>query len=101
MSDQQRMGHKKVSEFIKFLPMGMSPSGKTRVWHVVNVIRPETPDRIGIVKWHGAWRKYIYLSPPESFYDHDCLRMIADFIETATTDHRTRLPKTLGGEMQK
>lgn len=84
---RQRMGHKPVSEFIKFIPAGTSPSGKTKVWHVVNVVRPETPDQIGIVHWHGAWRKYVYESPPNSIYDWECLRLIADFIEQKTLEH--------------
>lgn len=88
--NRQRMGHKPVSEFIKFIPMGWSPSGKTQIWHVVNLMRPESPDQVGVVSWSGAWRKYVYHSPEASFYDHDCLRLIADFIETQTLEHRAR-----------
>jgi hypothetical protein len=85
---RQHMGHKPVSSFIKFIPMGTSPSGKTSVWHVVNLMRPEEPDQIGVIKWHGAWRKYVYHSPGESFYDWECLRLIADFIQQKTLEHR-------------
>lgn len=85
---RQRMGHKPVSEFIKFIPMGTSPSGKTKVWHVVNLMRPEEPDQIGIVKWHGPWRKYVFEQPNGAFYDWDCLRLIAGFIENKTFEHK-------------
>lgn len=83
---KQRLGHKPVTEFIKFVDVGTSPSGKTRIWHVVNVMRPED-DCIGIVRWRGAWRKYVYYCD-SSFYDWDCLRLIADFIERVTLEHK-------------
>jgi hypothetical protein len=84
-----RMGHKPVSDFIKFQESGKSPSGKTRIWDVVNTIRPHD-DCIGIVRWHGAWRKYVY-SCSASYYDPDCLRLIADFCENATKEHYAKI----------
>lgn len=74
-----------VSPFIDIVDMGASESGKTRVWYVVNKRSPD--DVPGIIKWHGGWRKYVYHSGP-AFYDWQCLRQIADFIEQATKDHR-------------
>lgn len=88
---KQRMGHKPVSEFIKFREAGTSPSGKTKIWHVINTFRPEN-DNIGIIRWNGAWRKYVY-ECESSYYDWDCLRLIADFIEKVTLEHRHDNPK--------
>ena len=86
----QRMGHKPVNTFIKFVDAGESPSGKTKIWNVVNVIRGEyNPDHIGVVKWSGAWRKYVFECGP-SYYDWECLRLIADFIEVKTKEHRKK-----------
>lgn len=80
-----RLGHKKVSDFIEFRDMGYSESGKTKVWYVVNTSNPD--DVPGIIKWNGAWRKYVYHSH-QAFYDWECLRLIADFIEKVTLEHR-------------
>lgn len=84
---RQRMGHKPIEEFIEFQDAGTSPSGKTRRWHVVNTMNPAEPDYFGEIRWHGAWRKYIFECGP-SFYDWDCLRHIANFIEKKTLEHR-------------
>lgn len=86
--NRQRMGHKPVETFIKFEDAGTSSTGKTRVWAVVNTMWPEERDEIGYVSWHGPWRKYVYHSPNDSFYDADCLRLIADFCETKTLEHK-------------
>lgn len=82
--NQRRLGYQHVEEWIKFVPMGTSASGKTEVWYVVNT--REDGDPIGIVKWSGSWRKYVYHTGP-SYYDWDCLRLIADFCETKTNEH--------------
>jgi hypothetical protein len=73
-----------VKKWVNITQVGLSPSGKTKVWHVTGKDGPN--DGIGEIKWHGAWRKYVYYSD-EAFYDWDCLRLIAEFCETATRDH--------------
>ncbi len=74
-----------VSPYIDIVEVGVSASGKTKIWHVVN--KRSADDIPGIIKWHGGWRKYVYYST-EAFYDWQCLRQIADFIEDQTTIHR-------------
>lgn len=73
-----------VSPYIDIIEVGASPSGKTKIFHVVNRRNPE--DVPGIIKWHGPWRKYVYESGP-AIYDWKCLRQIADFCEAATKEH--------------
>ena len=76
-----------VSKYIKIEFVRMSPSGKTKIWHVRNTQKAD--DVPGIIAWNGGWRKYVYYSY-DAYYDWDCLRMIADFIETATKEHRKK-----------
>jgi hypothetical protein len=75
-----------VSPYIDIVEVGTSPSGKTKIWHVVNKRDPAN-DVPGVIKWHGGWRKYVYYSG-EAFYDWQCLRQIANFIEDATNIHK-------------
>lgn len=75
-----------VSKYIEIVEMGTSDSGKTKVWHVRNKSREGVDDVPGVIKWHGGWRKYVFHSD-YAFYDWECLRMIADFIEAATKEH--------------
>jgi len=78
---------KNVSPYIAIVLAGFSPSGKTKIWHVVNTRTPGGADVPGIIKWHGGWRKYVYYSD-YAFYDPSCLRQIADFLENETIIHR-------------
>ncbi len=73
------------SPYIDIIEVGTSPSGKTKIWHVVN--KEHGPgDNPGVIKWHGPWRKYVYHSD-EAFYDAKCLYHIADFLERVTAEH--------------
>lgn len=72
-----------VSKYIEIVLVGTSPSGKTKVWEVRN---KKEDAEVGIIRWAGNWRKYVYECGP-TYYDWDCLRMIADFIEDQTKIH--------------
>lgn len=72
-----------VKKWVNIELVGTSPTGKTNVWAVTGKGGPN--NGIGYIKWHGAWRKYVYYSD-EAFYDWDCLRYIAEFCENVTKD---------------
>lgn len=70
---------KNESKWIEIREAGTSPTGKTRVWDVIN-IRKEI--RVGQIRWHGAWRKYAYFTEDEDIadfwiFDAECLKQIA------------------------
>lgn len=73
-----------VSPYIEIMYKGTSPSGKTKIWEVQNIHGDDIP---GIIRWHGAWRGYVY-ECEASFYDAKCMRQIADFIDAANQEHR-------------
>lgn len=72
-------------------------NGKTQVWRVEN---SNDGSRLGIIKWHGAWRKYVLLTGPGAtdwlakhdafgsrvhetiIWSPDCLLDVAQFITT-------------------
>lgn len=90
------------SPYIEIIQTGESTSGKTLIWEVRN---KNTLEYLGRIKWHGAWRKYVFEEPPvpiysfymnkddkpEQFcwiYDSKCLRQIAEFLENANLLHK-------------
>jgi hypothetical protein len=60
-------------------------TGKTKVWNVHNC---NDGSWLGHVKWHGAWRKYVFV-PAQSIWSADCLRDVADFIDEQTRVRRS------------
>jgi hypothetical protein len=76
-----------VSKYIDIVEAGTSESGKTRIWNVVSNHPNHAADELGIIRWHGPWRKYVFEQADSAFYDWECLRKIADFIESVTMEH--------------
>lgn len=79
-----------VSPYIEITQVGLSPTGKTKIWEVRNISQGTNAHDIpGFIKWRGAWRGYVY-ECEASFYDAKCLRQIADFIDAANKEHRSK-----------
>ena len=73
----------KTSDYIIFRDAGRSPSGKTKITQVHNL----TSIELGLVRWHGPWRRYVFYPSVETFFDADCLFTIAEFCERQTKEH--------------
>jgi hypothetical protein len=80
--------------WVQFNVEGQSDSGKTKLWSVVNIRRKlgkiEQRGRVGIVSWHGAWRRYCFFPACNTIFEENCLRDIARFCEEATRSHRRK-----------
>lgn len=68
--------------YLKFVDAGTSPSGKTKVWNVVNT----KDEQLGSIFWYAPWRKYV--AQLSGLYDPDCLEDISQFLRTKTLEHR-------------
>lgn len=80
----------RAKKYVRFVEQKNQKDKKTKVWHIIGV---RDGDVAGLIKWAGNWRKYVFyidgMDGADSYYDWDCLRLIADFCEAATKDHRT------------
>ncbi len=77
------MGESKHLKFVE-----AEPNKKTRRMWVVNK-HDDVP--LGNIGWFGRWRKYAFYPLPGMVFEQDCLRDIADYIETMTKEHRQKL----------
>lgn len=50
---------------------------ETKVYEVLT----KDEEFLGIIKWHGPWRKYIFFPDDKTMYDSNCMRMLAGFID--------------------
>lgn len=46
---------------------------------------------VGVISWHGAWRKYCFFPADATLYDAGCLGQIKAELERMTTEHRARI----------
>lgn len=72
----------KSSDYIVFVECE-SMSLKTKRWNVMNL----NGTHVGVVKWHGAFRKYAFFPGIDTVFDADCLYTIALHCEGRTKEH--------------
>ena len=83
---------------IRFVEIGSSVSGRTRVW----AVQPKDGSSlIGDIRWYGPWRCYGFNPSPGTVYERVCLRDFANFCEQRTIEHRQRARAGVSGPPQK
>jgi len=78
----------KEYKWIKIEEEGLSKTGKTKIFKIVNKDYPDIP--LGFIKWNGGYRKYAYYPEGDSYYEEDCLKNIAEFLEELKTERRSK-----------
>jgi hypothetical protein len=78
-------------KWIRFEFNGLSDSGKTKRWLVIEIAEPQAV--LGTITWYSSWRCYAYSPKPDrvTVYEKYCLRDIANFCEQATVEHKRAL----------
>jgi len=61
------------------------PKPRTKVWWVV---QRQSDFQLGWIGWWGTWRRYSFFPKPDTVYEVDCLRDLANFCEQQTKAHR-------------
>jgi hypothetical protein len=62
-------------------------TGRTEVHGVFSALHG---DRLGTVKWYGAWRQYAFFPERETVWNHACLRQLAHFLDDAMRGQELR-----------
>lgn len=68
-------------------------TGKTKVWSVTN---SNDGSYLGIVSWHGPWRKYCLFVSGPTIWSPDCLADVARFIEARMAERKKQPSKAAG-----
>jgi hypothetical protein len=72
-------------EYISISWAGSSPSGKTNKYSVTN---NKSGDLLGVIRWHGPWRQYVFLAAPLTLYSAGCLADIQSFLNETNEAHK-------------
>jgi hypothetical protein len=55
-----------------------------RVTKVFNVYAKDGDVLLGVIRWHGPWRKYCYFPEPKTVYEWVCMTDIGSFCKEET-----------------
>jgi hypothetical protein len=65
----------------------IAPNPKTKVWKILD---ESAKFELGRIRWFGRWRKYCFFPTADTVFEQDCLRDIAEFIESQTKLQRAK-----------
>lgn len=80
-----------MAKWIEFVILPREKIGeKTTRWQVI----PKEQERakqhpLGVVKWYGGFRRYSFFPAPNTIFEQQCLRDIADFCQEQTRIYNT------------
>ena len=80
MDDEVRV----KKHFLIFTKTGKSFSGLTDIW----TLQSQSGVDLGQISWKAEWRRYVFFSAKDAYFDEGCLRDIADFVEALSVAHR-------------
>lgn len=83
-------------EYLTIEDKGTILGKKTRRFIVRN---KRSGSALGIIKWHGPWRQYVFHPATDTLFNAGCLAVIGKRCDAETTAHREKLRmEKAGGE---
>lgn len=61
---------------------------KTDVYSVDSISRGE---RLGLIAWYGPWRQYVFCPQPSTFWSHDCLAKVEEFLIKLNGEYKQKI----------
>lgn len=71
----------RASKYISFREI--PPLAKTRRWYILD----KAGKPFALIKWNGAWRKYVAYFDDGVYCDSDCLELISAYLRDANKEH--------------
>ena len=62
-------------------------TGRTEIHGVFSALHG---DRLGTIRWYGAWRQYAFFPERETIWNRDCLRQMAEALDDAMRGQQLR-----------
>ena len=72
-----------VSKYLRFVLIG--DTGKTQVYNVLSVTQGSI---LGRLLWYGPWRQYVFEPQPDTVWNKDCLREVAEYLDNLMAARR-------------
>ena len=80
--------------FVTFRKAYQIKGRKTKRWTVDKIdSNIDIIENLGIIKFSGAWRQYIFEASPDTFWSYSCLEQIVDFLKQQNKKWRQGLKR--------
>lgn len=84
---------KNLKYHLIFIRKHKSKSKKTYVIDIFKRIQGRPKEHLGIIKWYGAFRKYIHYPDNDTGWSDDCMDLVSNFLKKLNKRHWRKLRK--------
>jgi len=56
---------------------------KTQVWHIIS---KKWGNVLGVIRWYGPWRQYVFYPEKDTIWNKDCLDDVKNFLQDLMTE---------------
>lgn len=84
--DAQTVTTSTESRFLDIREVPQVNGGVTALFEV----RTRAGGQLGVIRWFGPWRRYVYYPYDATLYDPSCLRAIGSFMDAVTLEHKAK-----------
>jgi hypothetical protein len=87
-ADEAKMGlHFASNPYLTFQDM----TSEGRLTHIVEVIAVRDGLLLGVIKWHGPWRQYVFAPEPACVFNVGCMKTIEHNVRVMNEIRKGRL----------
>ena len=63
---------------------------KTNIYRIKKQNPDGTQEHLGIIKWHGAYRQYVFIPDNGTFWSMGCIDIVSKFLKDKNNRHRQK-----------
>lgn len=88
---------KEMKFHLKFVRTNKPKGKKTNSYKIFKVMNAprfyDGEEYLGIIKWYGAFRQYVFYPDKDTMWSKGCLELINRFLDKVNKRHRNKLRK--------
>jgi hypothetical protein len=85
MNEKRRILNKR-GYCLKFVEQNNVNNRKTKEWAMWKEMHNQS-ECLGYVRWHGAWRQYVFSPEVQTIWSAGCLSFVTKFLADVTAEH--------------
>ena len=78
---------------LKFTRKHKPKGKKTNIYNVIKIMYDKPVEHLGIIKWNGAFRKYVHWPDNDTCWSDACQDLVSNFLRKVNKRHWNKIRK--------
>ena len=76
---------------MSWLEFNMRPHDPKKKTDVFDVVNTSNAVHVGVIKWYGGFRKYVFEPSPYTIFDAKCMGEISSYLEQLMNERKEKI----------